>query len=240
MSEEKVVCVTGASGYIASWLVKLLLESGYAVKATVRDPDDHKVKHLHEFDGAKEKLLLFKADLLEEGSFDSAIDGCEELIDPAVKGTLNVLKSCAKVQSVKRSWYALSKTLAEEAAWKFAKENGIDLVTLHPGVVIGPFLQPTLNLSVEGILMATSGAEALPSPYKLVDVRDVAYALIQALEVPTATGRFWKRYTPEDKNETTQQFSKERAKSLGINFMPWEVSLTDTMGTLKEKGFIDL
>ncbi|GFY90479.1 NAD(P)-binding Rossmann-fold superfamily protein [Actinidia rufa] len=32
----KVVCVTGASGYIASWLVKLLLDRGYAVKATVR------------------------------------------------------------------------------------------------------------------------------------------------------------------------------------------------------------
>ena len=35
--EEKVVCVTGASGYIASWLVKLLLQRGYTVKATVRD-----------------------------------------------------------------------------------------------------------------------------------------------------------------------------------------------------------
>ena len=35
---EKVVCVTGASGYIASWLVKLLLQRGYTVKATVRDP----------------------------------------------------------------------------------------------------------------------------------------------------------------------------------------------------------
>jgi len=34
----QVVCVTGASGYIASWLVKLLLERGYTVKATVRDP----------------------------------------------------------------------------------------------------------------------------------------------------------------------------------------------------------
>lgn len=34
----KVVCVTGASGYIASWLVKLLLQSGYTVKASVRDP----------------------------------------------------------------------------------------------------------------------------------------------------------------------------------------------------------
>uniref|UniRef100_A0A0D2ZWW5 Uncharacterized protein n=2 Tax=Brassicaceae TaxID=3700 RepID=A0A0D2ZWW5_BRAOL len=34
----KVVCVTGASGYIASWIVKLLLLRGYTVKATVRDP----------------------------------------------------------------------------------------------------------------------------------------------------------------------------------------------------------
>jgi len=32
------VCVTGAGGYIASWLVKLLLARGYAVHATVRDP----------------------------------------------------------------------------------------------------------------------------------------------------------------------------------------------------------
>lgn len=49
-------------------------------------------------------------------------------------------------------WYPLSKTLAEGAAWKFAKENGIDLVTLHPGYVIGPLLQPTLNFTSEVFL----------------------------------------------------------------------------------------
>ncbi|KAM0048120.1 putative cinnamyl-alcohol dehydrogenase [Helianthus debilis subsp. tardiflorus] len=37
--EGKVVCVTGASGYIASWLVKLLLDRGYTVHATVRSID---------------------------------------------------------------------------------------------------------------------------------------------------------------------------------------------------------
>lgn len=37
-TDGKIVCVTGASGYIASWLVKLLLQQGYTVKATVRDP----------------------------------------------------------------------------------------------------------------------------------------------------------------------------------------------------------
>ena len=32
------MCVTGASGFIASWIVKFLLQRGYTVKATVRDP----------------------------------------------------------------------------------------------------------------------------------------------------------------------------------------------------------
>ncbi|KAM0912379.1 hypothetical protein ACQ4PT_012830 [Festuca glaucescens] len=81
----KVVCVTGASGYIASWLVKLLLGRGYTVRATVRDTgpvgpresDPKKTLHLQALDGAKDRLHLFKASLLEEGSFDSAIGGCE-------------------------------------------------------------------------------------------------------------------------------------------------------------------
>ncbi|KAG6679250.1 hypothetical protein I3842_14G120900 [Carya illinoinensis] len=187
----KLVCVTGASGYIASWLVKFLLQRGYTVRASVRDPNDpKKTSHLLALDGAKERLHLFKANLLEEGSFDAAIQGCEgvfhtaspfyhdvkdpeaELLDPAVKGTLNVLNSCTKSSSVKRvvltssiaavafngrprtpdvvvdetwfsdpeickeakQWYVLSKTLAEEAAWKFAKENGLDMVAINPSM----------------------------------------------------------------------------------------------------------
>jgi anthocyanidin reductase len=35
---RKTACVTGGSGYIASALVKMLLEKGYTVKTTVRDP----------------------------------------------------------------------------------------------------------------------------------------------------------------------------------------------------------
>uniref|UniRef100_A0A2P2JKB9 3-beta hydroxysteroid dehydrogenase/isomerase domain-containing protein n=1 Tax=Rhizophora mucronata TaxID=61149 RepID=A0A2P2JKB9_RHIMU len=119
--EGKVVSVTGGSGYIAAWLVKRLLQSGYVVKATVRDLNDsNKTAHLLALDGAEERLHLFPADLLEEGSFDAAVDGCHgvfhtaspvnftaanpqvDLINPAVKGTLNVLRSCLKVPSVKR------------------------------------------------------------------------------------------------------------------------------------------
>jgi hypothetical protein len=36
---RKSVCVTGAGGFIASWLVKLILSKGnYAVRGTVHDP----------------------------------------------------------------------------------------------------------------------------------------------------------------------------------------------------------
>jgi anthocyanidin reductase len=37
-TRRKTACVTGGNGYIASALVKMLLEKGYAVKTTVRNP----------------------------------------------------------------------------------------------------------------------------------------------------------------------------------------------------------
>ncbi|GKV12617.1 hypothetical protein SLEP1_g23739 [Rubroshorea leprosula] len=149
----------------------------------------------------------------------------------------------------------------EEAAWKFAKENRLDLVTINPAIVIGPILQPTLNSTVELILNIVTGRE-LPSYGVFVDVRDVAHAHIQAFEIPSATGRYcmvestidvtdlWNilhRLFPmfhlnekfEDKPiQKVLQISKEKIKSLGVNFIPLEVSLRDTVECLKEKGFI--
>lgn len=56
-----------------------------------------------------------------------------------------------------QQWYVLSKTLAEDAAWKFVKEKGIDLVTINPAMVIGPLLPPTLNTSSAAILNLING-----------------------------------------------------------------------------------
>lgn len=116
-----VYCVTGGTGFIAAYLVKTLLEKGHTVRTTVRDPGDvGKVGFLLEFNGAKERLKIMKADLRIEGSFDGVLQGVDgvfhvaspvlvpyddniqaTMIDPCIKGTLNVLSSCSKA-SVKR------------------------------------------------------------------------------------------------------------------------------------------
>ncbi|BBH09925.1 dihydroflavonol 4-reductase-like1 [Prunus dulcis] len=110
--ESGKVCVTGASGFLASWLIKRLLLSGYHVTGTVRDPGNQKkLAHLWRLEGARERLRLVKADLMEEGSFDDAVLGCHgvfhtasptEILEPAVEGTLNVLRSCKKNPSLRR------------------------------------------------------------------------------------------------------------------------------------------
>ncbi|PIA48431.1 hypothetical protein AQUCO_01400787v1 [Aquilegia coerulea] len=107
---DQTVCVTGAGGFIASWLVKLLLEKGYTVKGTVRNPDDPKNCHLKDLEGAKERLVLCKADLLDYESLREAIKGChgvfhtaspvtddpEQMVEPAVNGTKYIIDAAAE------------------------------------------------------------------------------------------------------------------------------------------------
>jgi nucleoside-diphosphate-sugar epimerase len=106
------VLVTGASGFIAGHCIADLAGHGYAVRGTVRDPA--RAAHL---DGLAE---LVTADLESEAGWAEAVAGCdyvlhvaspfpledpadeEELIRPAVQGTLRVLRACAASGTVRR------------------------------------------------------------------------------------------------------------------------------------------
>ena len=117
------VLVTGGNGYVASWLVKRLLERGFHVHATVRDPQDpRKTDHLSAIaQDCPGRLTFFRANLLHPGAFDSAVAGCRlvfhtasplivrgvedpvrDLLEPATAGTRHVLEAANRTASVRR------------------------------------------------------------------------------------------------------------------------------------------
>ena len=69
---------TGSAGFIGSWVVRLLLDKGYRVRACVRDAnDDNRCGFLREMPGyATGRLTLHSADLDEAGCFDDIFSGC--------------------------------------------------------------------------------------------------------------------------------------------------------------------
>jgi nucleoside-diphosphate-sugar epimerase len=86
--------------------------------------------------------------------------------------------------------YQKSKTLAERAAWDFARENGLELVAVNPGMVLGPPLSPVTGTSVQVVhqLLTHKMPGSPRMGFAVVDVRDVAIAHRLALETPAAAG----------------------------------------------------
>ncbi|XP_010524363.1 PREDICTED: protein BRI1-5 ENHANCED 1 [Tarenaya hassleriana] len=122
------VCVTGGTGFVASWLIMRLLERGYSVRATVRNPPEGKkdVSHLTNLPHASERLQIFMADLDDPESFKPAINGCMAVfhvahpMDPngketeeavtkrTVQGLMGILRASLEAQTVKRFFYTSS------------------------------------------------------------------------------------------------------------------------------------
>jgi len=80
--------------------------------------------------------------------------------------------------------YVRSKTIAERAAWDFAKAFDMQLTTINPVAVFGPIRSADVRTSV-GIVgqMLRGEFPALPQAgIQIVDVRDVAAAHIAAMD----------------------------------------------------------
>ncbi|MFV0367099.1 MAG: SDR family oxidoreductase [Hyphomicrobiaceae bacterium] len=88
--------------------------------------------------------------------------------------------------------YIASKTLAEQAAWDWARETdkAPELAVINPGFVQGPALDPDLSTSLEVLrLMGTGAYPAAPRvEFPVVDVRDVAALHVVAMTHPHAAG----------------------------------------------------
>ncbi|KMZ62528.1 putative Cinnamoyl-CoA reductase [Zostera marina] len=160
-------------------------------------------------------------------------------------------------------WYCLAKTTAEEEAWKFSKETGLDIVTVLPTMTVGPLLQPTVNgssLWLVHMIKGTMGQEE-DAVRGLVDVRDVATALLLTYEKPEAKGRYLctavnlripdivnklKAKYPEYKYPQSytdaklrDECSGEKLKGLGWECRGIDEILTDSVEFYKKSGLLD-
>ncbi|KAI6703848.1 hypothetical protein NL676_012984 [Syzygium grande] len=174
---NKKACVIGGTGFVASLLIKLLLEKGYAVNTTVRDP----------------------ANLTDESGFDAPIAGCifvfhvatpvnfafEDLevfvlTSSTAAVSINNLQGTGLVMdeenwmdvefltSVKPlDWgYPASKTLTEKAAWRFAEENDVELITVIPTLLASRSLTQDVPSSVCLAMSLLTGNEFLMNGLK--------------------------------------------------------------------------
>ncbi|KAG4192252.1 hypothetical protein ERO13_A07G145600v2 [Gossypium hirsutum] len=250
--DKGTVCVTGGTGFIASWVINSLLQEGYSVRTTVRaDPENRRdLSFLTSLPGAAEKLKILSADLSDPNSFDAAIEGSkavlhvatpvdfqnkeseEAITERSINGAVGILKACLRSKTVKRVvytssastvvfngqemdmmdesfWtdvdfvrqklspnahsYIISKTWTERAALEFGAQHGLDVVTVIPSFVVGPFICPKFPGSVRTSLALVLGNQSEYSfllNFSMVHVDDVARAHIFLLEYPDAKGRY--------------------------------------------------
>ena len=105
-----LVAVTGSAGFIGGWVVSLLLDKGYRVRACVRDVNnDDRVGFLKAMPGySSGRLTLHSADLDEDGCFDEIFKGCNGVCHVSHVSDYNdqeyVEKVCAHmIESVNQS-----------------------------------------------------------------------------------------------------------------------------------------
>ena len=208
IDKSKPVMVTGANGYVASWLVKKLLDEGITVHAAVRNPNDEKkIGHLKTAAAnSPGEIKFFAGDLLQAGSYKAAMEGCElvyhtaspftmdiqdpqkELIDPALKGTADVLNTAKEVASVLR--------VVVTSSCAAIYTDAIDTVNAPEGRITEEVWNTTASLDYQPYSYSKTLAEKKAweieksqSQWDLVTI-NVAEAHFRAGYTPEAKGRY--------------------------------------------------
>ncbi|KAG6704512.1 hypothetical protein I3842_07G136200 [Carya illinoinensis] len=157
------------------------------------------------------------------------------------------------------NWYYLSKTEAEREALELVKGSELDVVSICPTLVLGPILRSTVNASSLFLLrFLKEGLESVENWLSwIVDVRDLAEALILAFEKPEAEGRYicmshmikteslvdmlkseYPHYNFTEAQEEIRM-SSEKLQRFGWSYRPLKDTIIDSVESYRQAGLLD-
>ena len=159
----KKVLVTGISGFVGQHCAAELLKKGYSVRGSVRSlsKTDEVVNGIKKEIDPKGNLEFCELDLMKEAGWDKAMEGCDyvlhvaspfvvkvpkdenELIKPAVEGTLRALKA-AKNAGVKRVILTSSTAAMQGGQHGLIKINQDSWTDINEKTVTAYFKSKTL------------------------------------------------------------------------------------------------
>ncbi|CAN9466381.1 unnamed protein product [Alternaria alternata] len=146
MSGENIL-ITGVSGHVGYRVLVEALSREYRVRAVVRKKEQQeRIRNTGSVKPFADNLqFVVVEDLLKDGAFDSTDDYRRDVINPAIKATVGILRSAAKVPSIRR--VVVTSSMATLLTMEYVMSEDCKRVfkasdTYPPPDVTSPFATP--------------------------------------------------------------------------------------------------
>lgn len=214
-----VIVVTGASGYVGSYITRQLVQQGYKVRAMVRS----RAKAEQEGRLQDIPIEVVEGDINDVPSLQRVFDGADAIIHTVAiaiekgdltyekinyQGTVNVVnvaKSLGIQRLVNLSQLGANSKLpyrflaSKGKAQEYVASSGLDWTAFRPSVIWGPedeFANTFARLvPITPIIFPIVGDEN--SKFQPIWVDDVAMAIVKSLAMPESIGKEYELGGPE-------------------------------------------